>query len=443
MNLEQFNKRYLKKSRRSQGEDGIPTKASGLPDAPGVYFFLGKNKKLLYIGKATSLRDRVRSYFAKDLMDTRGPLLVEMLDKAHTIDFRQTDSVLEALLLEASLIRTHRPDYNTDLKDDKSFNHVVIPKEDYPRVLVIRGRDLAQKASAKGRDEHDPNSLLQNFAAPEYAHIFGPFPHGLQLQLAMKLIRKIFPYRTTCVPNSGKPCFDASIGLCPGVCSGAVGKTEYRKTIRHIVLLFQGRKKQLVSSIEKQMKAAAREERFEEAGRLKEQLFGLTHIQDVSLIKDEYRGPNAAQGSRIEAYDIAHLAGAGHVGVMTVVEGGLPNKMEYRKFNIKDAKGGDDPGSLKEVLSRRLGHPEWPYPKVIVVDGHKAQINAATKILRECGMQIPVVGVVKDEKHRPRSIAGDRNVIKDKERDILLANAEAHRFAITFNRKKMRKNFLV
>lgn len=132
MNLEQFNK-----------------KKSKLPDAPGVYFFLGKNKKLLYIGKATSLRDRVRSYFAKDLLDTRGPLLVEMLDKATSIDFRQTDSVLEALLLEASLIRTHKPDYNTDLKDDKSFNHVVVTKEDYPRVLVIRGKELVLLRKSK------------------------------------------------------------------------------------------------------------------------------------------------------------------------------------------------------------------------------------------------------------------------------------------------------
>jgi len=210
-----------------------------------------------------------------------------------------------------------------------------------------------------------------------------------------------------------------------------------------VVLLFQGRKKQLVASIERQMKAAAKAERFEEAGRLKEQLFGLTHIQDVSLIKNDFRPyGGAAQGSRIEAYDIAHLAGSGHVGVMTVVEGGLPNKMEYRKFNIKDAKGGDDPGSLKEVLSRRLGHSEWPMPKLIVVDGHTAQMNAAKRVLDSYGIKIPVVGVVKDEKHRPRSIAGDRDTIKDRERDILLANAEAHRFAITFNRKKLRKNFL-
>ncbi|MDB5225493.1 MAG: UvrABC system protein excinuclease subunit [Candidatus Adlerbacteria bacterium] len=417
MNLEQYKK-----------------KASKIPDTPGVYFFLGRNKKLLYIGKATSLRDRVRSYFAKDLIDTRGPLLVEMLEKATSIDFRAVDSVLEALLLEASLIRTHKPYYNTDLKDDKSFNNVVITKEDYPRVLVVRNKNLEAEFPEKTR-----------------AHTFGPFPHGIQLQQAMKLLRKIFPYRIKCTPceelkKAGKvckPCFDASIGLCPGVCSGAVDKAEYRRTIRHIVLMFQGKKSVLVKSLEKEMKRAAKDEEFEEAARLRQQLFALTHIQDVSLIKEEFRSGNAASGSRIEAYDIAHLAGSGHVGVMTVVEGGLPNKMEYRKFILREAKGGDDPGSLKEVLSRRLGHDEWPMPKLIVVDGHKAQINAAQKVLDQYGIKIPVVGVVKDEKHRPRSIAGDRDVIKDRERDILLANAEAHRFAISYHRKKTRKSLLL
>lgn len=417
-------------------------RASKIPDEPGVYFFLGKNKKLLYIGKATSLRDRVRSYFARDLIDTRGPLLVDMLEKATSIDFRQTDSVLEALLLEASLIRTHKPYYNTDLKDDKSFNHVVITKEDYPRVLVIRGRELANQSFMKGKTGLSGPERASETTGLPVAHTFGPFPHGMQLQQAMKLIRKIFPYRIKCVPNSGKPCFDASIGLCPGVCSGEVGKAEYKRTVRHIALLFQGRKKLLVKSMERQMKAAAKEERFEEAARLREQLFGLTHIQDVSLIKDEYRQGNAAQGSRIEAYDIAHLAGSGHVGVMTVVEGGLANKMEYRKFILREAKGGDDPGSLKEVLSRRLGHNEWPMPKLIVVDGSVAQINAAKRVLDQFGIKIPVVGVVKDEKHRPRSIAGDRDTVKDRERDILLANAEAHRFAISYHRKKTRKNLL-
>ena len=117
-----------------------------------------------------------------------------------------------------------------------------------------------------------------------------------------------------------------------------------------------------------------------------------------------------------------------------------PNKSQYRKFKIKKAKAGDDPGALKEILSRRLGHDEWPLPRMIVVDGSTAQINAAQSVLAEYGMAIPVVGVVKDEKHRPRNIVGDRELIKDRERDILLANAESHRFAIGYHRKTSRKN---
>lgn len=409
MTLEQFKKKMKK-----------------IPDAPGVYFFLGKNKEVLYIGKATSLRSRIRSYFSPDLHKARGPVLVQMLEKAKTIDWRKTDSVLEALLLEANLIRTHKPKHNTDLKDDKSFNHVVITKEDYPAVLLIRGRELQQR---------DPGDFL---------YVFGPFPHGLQLKAAMKIIRKIFPYRDTCVPppagGQGKPCFNRHIGLCPGVCTGEISKTEYRKIIRRIVLLFQGKKIQLIKSLERDMKAAAKAEDFEEAARLRGQVFALNHIQDVSLIKDEYRGSpstslGAIRSTRIEAYDIAHIGGTSTVGVMVVVEDGQANKDQYRKFRIKTAKGGDDAGALREVLSRRLGHDEWPLPRVIAVDGSTAQINAANKVLEEHGMKIPVIGVVKDEKHRPRSIQGVQEVIAGRERDILLANAEAHRYAISYHKK--------
>ncbi|MEK7109515.1 MAG: UvrB/UvrC motif-containing protein [Patescibacteria group bacterium] len=426
MTLEQFKKKMKK-----------------IPDAPGVYFFLAKNKKILYIGKATSLRDRVRSYFAGDLGAVRSPLITKMVERAASIDWRQTDSVLEALILEANLIKTYKPKANTDLKDDKSFNYVVITKEEYPRVLVVRGRELTSH-KLKG-----DTFLL--------AHVFGPFPHGLQLQQAMKLIRKIFPYRDKCVPFSGKGtlmprtaakrCFNAQIGLCPGVCSGESSKEKYRRTVRHIVLLFKGKKKELIKELAREMRRAAKEENFEEAKRLRGQVFALGHIQDVSLIKDEYRSPSTGLGAirstRIEAYDVAHLRGGSNVGVMTVVEDDVANKNEYRKFIIRIAKGGDDVGALKEILNRRLGHDEWPMPRLIVVDGASAQINAAEKLLESLGIKIPVVGVVKDEKHRPREIRGNREVIKDRERNILLANAEAHRFAIGYHRKKLRKNLSV
>src|SRR5437016_4809705 len=117
-------------------------KTKKMPDTPGVYFFLGKNKKVLYIGKATSLKERVRSYFVADLHEKRGPWIVTMIEKARSIDWRQTDSVLEALILEANLIHNYKPKHNTDLKDDKSWNYVVITKEDFPRVLLVRGKDL-------------------------------------------------------------------------------------------------------------------------------------------------------------------------------------------------------------------------------------------------------------------------------------------------------------
>jgi excinuclease ABC subunit C len=239
-----------------------------------------------------------------------------------------------------------------------------------------------------------------------------------------------------------KQCFNAHIGLCPGVCSGAITKAEYARIIRHIALLFQGKKKQLLKALEREMKAAAKAERFEEAARMRGQVFALTHIQDVSLIKEEYRKPKITLGiTRIEAYDMAHLRGQAFVGVMTVVEDGIAQKNDYRKFRIRTAGPGDDVGALREVLTRRLGHDEWPLPRLIAVDGAAAQINAAQKVLSEFGMTIPVVGVVKDEKHRPRDIRGDRELISGRERDILLANAEAHRFAIGYHRKTSRAQF--
>ncbi len=394
-----------------------------IPDTPGVYFFLDSNKNILYIGKATSLRGRVRSYFSRDLIDTRGPLLVDMLDKAQTVEWRETDSVLEALILEASLIKKHAPRYNTELKDDKSFNYVVITKEDFPRVLVVRGKDLALSAT------------------DEKSHIFGPFPQSAQLKEALLLIRKIFPYRDTCAPcvekkTSCKPCFNRSIGLCPGVCTGEISKAEYRRTIRHITLLFQGKKKSLLTSLEREMSRAAREERFEDATKLRGQLFALKHIRDISLIKQDRVG--AVRQMRIEAYDVAHLGGTAAVGVMTVVEDDVAEKSEYKKFRIRSAKAGDDVGALREILSRRLEHTEWQFPKLIVVDGGTAQIHAAEKVLREVGITVPIVGVVKDEHHRPREIRGDKKLATEYERSIILANAEAHRFAIGYHRKQLR-----
>ena len=397
-----------------------------LPDNPGIYIFRGyaqdanqliRHRAVLYIGKATSLRSRVASYFRRDLMATRGPLLVAMVDAATSVDFIETGSVLEALILEAHLIKKHQPLYNTKEKDNKSFNYVIVTKEDFPCVITMRGRELETKYT-------------------EIKYSFGPFPQGSVLREALSLVRKIFPFRDKCKPQVGKPCFNAQLGLCPGVCAGTISRTEYAKTIQRIKLFFEGKKQVLLTNIERDMNRAAKELKFEEAARLKKTLFALTHIQDIALLKENFHARIEKQRGevfRIEAYDAAHISGTSTVGVMVVLENGEAKKSDYRKFKIKTATN-DDNASLREMLERRFAHTEWPMPKLIVVDGGKAQVSTAKKALTEWGLGIPVVGVVKDEFHRPREIIGDARARTAHDRAILLANSEAHRFAIAYHR---------
>ncbi len=410
--------------------DANDIKRRKLPDSPGVYFFLGSRGKVLYIGRATSLRDRMRSYFSRDIAEARGHGIAKMISEVRSIKTVPTDSVLESILLEANLIKKHQPPYNSHEKDDKSFNYLGITKEDFPRVLVVRGRDLEKQ-----------------FPKRDVKYLFGPFPAGLLFREALKFIRKIFPYRDTCLPatvlpggkiEAGKPCFNRQIGLCPGVCSGEITKREYARTMSHIKLLFEGKKRTLLRSLSQAMKMHAKAQEFEKAHEIKRQLFALTHIQDIALIKRD--GEVRSATFRVEAYDIAHLGGAGTTGVMVVVEDGEAKRSEYRKFRIRTPARGGDTIALKEVLSRRLGHPEWPLPRLVVVDGGVAQRNAARAVLRAYGYDIAIVGVVKDEHHRPREILGDHAFRHRFEREILLANSEAHRFALAFHRRLRRKN---
>lgn len=406
-------------------------KNNSLPETPGVYFFLDVDGQPLYIGKATALRDRVRSYFIQDLAETRGPKILLMLKQIAFIGYRKTDSVLEALILETNLIKVEQPPYNTDAKDNKSYNHVVITKEAFPRVLVVRGRDIEQK----------------KFTDP-VKYIFGPFPAGGALREAMKIVRKIFPYRDKCFPyeelslehqSKAKLCFSAQIGLCPGVCIGKVSAQEYGRTINHIRLFFEGHKHDLVAALKREMKAAATELRFERAGEIKRTLFGLQHIEDMALIKDDLRERHA---HRIEAYDVAHLQGSASVGVMTVVEESRAHLSEYRQFTLREKHQGNDLSALAEILKRRLKHHEWPLPEMVVVDGAMLQLKQAEAVLAEAGITIPIVGVVKNVRHQPERLIGPEALIKRFDKEILLANSEAHRFAITFHRKRRGKEFL-
>jgi len=421
-----------------------------LPDVPGVYLFTkgkGRAKKVLYVGKATSLRDRVRSYFDDDLIATRGPRIVDMVTQAEGIDFETTPTVLEALVREAALIRGYYPPANVEGKDDKTFLYAVITEEKIPRVLAIRAKDIDFKNKTS-----DGQKLRS---------IYGPFPSGPQLREALRLVRRIFPFFDTSKPvetpskhQKAKIEFNQQIEQYPR----EIDVAEYAMTIRSVELFLSGRTKELRRALAKEMSDAAKEERFEDAARARKQLFSLDHIQDVSLIKDENLGEARATGpsvgARIEGYDTAHLSGTNAVGVMTVIMDGEPQKREYRTFHIrgknknKDLRSpylgignsrlqNDDIASLKEILSRRLGHPEWQLPKAIVVDGGPTQKKAAEQVLAEAGVQIPVVAVTKDERHRPREVTGSEKAgITDA--DAVLVNSEAHRFSLALHRKKRR-----
>ncbi len=398
-----------------------------LPDVPGVYFFrLGG--EILYIGKATSLRDRTRSYFAKDLIETRGPHIVDMVFKADTVTFEETDSVLEALILEANLIKQHQPYYNTCEKDDKSWNYVCITKEDCPRVLVERRTniDFEKMVTAKGVKVQD---------------CYGPFTSGTQLKEAMKIIRRIFPYVDASSSKKDNYEFYRQLGLTPDV-SGEEKLDAYKRSIRNLKLFFQGKKKALVKELERDMKAAAKEMRFEEASKIRNQIFALGHINDIALIKDDPLVRKEKAGFRIEAYDVAHLGGKNMVGVMTVMEDGQINKREYRTFNIRGFTASNDTGALEEVLSRRLRHTEWGMPDLVVADGGEAQCRVAKQVLKRYQLEIPVVSVVKDEHHKPKDIIGDPAMAAKYKKEALLANSEAHRFSITLHKKQRNKAFL-
>lgn len=394
-----------------------------LPDVPGVYLFK-QGRKVLYVGKATSLRDRVRSYFDDDLIATRGPRIVDMVTKADRIAHEPTPTVLEALVREAALIRQYQPPANSEGKDDKTFLYAVITREDIPRVLVARGKDIDFK-----------NRTLRS--GLKVRALYGPFPSGAQLRAGLRLIQRIFPFFDTARPvaasgkhHRAKIEFNKQIRQYPSV----FDPKDYRRTIRNVELFLAGRGKHLRNMLEKDMQSAANEERFEDAARARRELFALDHIQDVSLIRNEYEeSRNHPSGVRIEAYDTAHLSGTSAIGVLAVIEDGVPVKSAYRTFRIRGLKKNDDIASLQEILSRRLAHPEWPFPKTIVVDGGRPHKKAAECILLEAGFNIPVAAVVKDERHRPREIIGARQALVS-EADAVLANSEAHRFALARHR---------
>ncbi len=415
-----------------------------LPDTPGVYIFRDVRKRPLYIGRATSLQDRVRSYFSDDLIETRGPRVVDMITKARSLSWQKTDSVLEAIILESALIKRYQPHYNVDERDDKSDQYVVVTDEAWPRVFLTRARDF-DSMSREGKLPYAVDRL------------FGPYVHSGLIKEALKIMRKMFPFRDKKAYDPRHEAFYRALGTSPaGAELGdrhdrSLARRRYRRTIDNLILFFEGKKNVLRTKLEKDMKIAIKGLEFEEASRVKRLLYAIDHVNDIALIKEEGMknegmGNEGKAGSasskrdfRIESYDIAHLSGTNVVGAMAVSLNGERMPSEYRKFKLSRQVNNDMAG-LVEILSRRLNHSEWPFPDIIVVDGNENQLRAAESVLKARRISIPVVAVKKDKRHRASSLIGGSRIAGDfinrYRKNIIAANAEAHRFVIAFHRHR-------
>lgn len=418
--------------------DTVPSNASvmqlkytHLPKCPGVYIMKNANGEVIYVGKASSLKMRVSSYFQK-VHDVKTELLVRDIA---AIDYEQTNSVLEATFREAELIKKYQPKYNIEQKDDKSFIHLAVTNDEFPKVLMVRGREL---------EKGDRN----------YLAIFGPFTSAELLRSLLRIVRKIIPYSNCASPflrhikgcrkpafikiSACKPCFYYHIGQCPGICTGEIRVQEYRKIIRNLILFFQGKKKRVAANLKKEMIQLGKQERFEEATKIRNQLFNLDHIQDTALLKRDEEPSASALFHRIEGYDISHISGTNATGSMVVFENGVPSKAEYRKFKIKSVSGANDTAMLKEVLNRRFQH-NWPHPDLILIDGGIPQVNVAKMVLDGLQLKIPIVGIAKGPSRKKNELIIKHLTQTLREKTTTIHNLlvcvrdEAHRFAVAYH----------
>jgi len=425
--------------------DTLKAKLKTLPAEPGVYFHRDADKKIIYIGKAAVLKNRVMSYFQNKHRDPKTRLLVA--DIADT-EWITTGSEAEALFLESEFIKRYKPKYNIDWKDEKNFIYVKIGAEEFPVISYVR-RPLDDKA-----------------------HYFGPFTSSDQLRRAMRMLRKVFPY-VTHANWPGRGCLQYHLGLCPGPEEGAISAADYRKNIRKLELYLKGEQTKLMGQLEHEMQRAAKRKLYEEAARHRDQLadlrsfgkqmvfgdkeaFDLTRDQALTGLSERLELKGIPR--RIEAYDISHLGGTDNVASMVVFSDGVPNRDEYRRFKMH-LTGNNDFGHMREVLTRRFGPKhleEWPKPDLLLIDGGRPQLAAALSVLDAMGFDIPAIGLAKREeeiiRRRPNSRKVDPGHFEDEAwvaanqdfETILLPHTshilhllqrvrdEAHRFAITY-----------
>ena len=435
-------------------------KISQLPKIPGVYCFKN-NGKILYIGKATNIGERVKNHFQQPTFKDE-----VLLNLVKQLGYIKTNSEIEALVLEANLIKKYQPKYNVIWKDDKNYFFVGVTKEDFPRVFIT----------------HQTRNTKYKIRNTKF---IGPFVDGKALKQTLKVLRKVFPYRS-CKTLPKRPCLWYHLDRCLAPCLAVKGRTsdqlpnfylqikkEGQKNAKNLMKILQGKKKQVLKDLKKEMKKTSISENFEEAAKIRDQISALEKIvshakifelftPEIQLDKYWDNIQNILQKiiktkqkiSRIEAYDISNIQGKEATGSAVTFINGKPNKNFYRRFKIRIQGKPNDVAMIKEILERRLKHTEWPYPELILIDGGKPQLNSAKEV---CAKLCAKLNLAQIAQIRVAAIAKKKNelFINAQKKPILLKSLpreifnlilqirdEAHRFAISYHRKLRKKDLL-
>ncbi len=392
------------------------------PDSPGVYLIKDKAGKIIYIGKAKSLKKRLGSYLGGGLEAKAAA----MVSNALGIECRLTQTEGLALLLEAALIHKYEPRYNVALRDDKSFPFVKITDEEFPAVCMTR-----KVGTDTGR-------------------YFGPYTNAKLLRQALKVVRKYFPYRS-CKKMPRSPCIYYRIGLSPAPCAGKINKAEYARTIKSISLILEGKSENLIKKLTKEMHLAATQRKFEEAAALRDKILSL------SSLGAEYHIPQAALSDlkellglkrlpmRIEGFDVSNIYGKEACASLVSFYDARPDKDNYRRFRIRAVKGIDDYAMTREAVARRYSRlikEGLPLPDLILIDGGRAHLLAGQRELMKLGLKAPLVSIAKEEENiyttariKPLRLNHDTPALNL----IRRVRNEAHRFALSYHHILRRK----
>lgn len=370
--------------------DKLKNKLKELPKDPGVYFHKDVKGQIIYVGKAAVLRNRVRQYFQASR--GRDPKTEALVSEIADTDWMVVESELEALFLEAEMVRRYMPRYNILLRDDKSMAYIRINyDDDYPTVTTTR-RPL-----------------------DDGARYFGPYLSVASVRQALKLLRRIFPFATRKISGQKRATLHYHLGLDPGLEEGKTSIEAYRANLRKLIAVIEGKRKSIENELEKDMKRFAKKSQFEEAARARNQLFALQKLNRQVIFSDkEFLDISKDHAlnelvdllslpdfpRRIEGYDISHMQGTDVVASMVVFTNGVSNKGEYRKFKTKKDQNNDF-YNMHETITRRLKEPnrkKWGLPSLVLIDGGKGQLDAALRARDEAGCeQIPFIGLAKRE----------------------------------------------